>query len=67
VRKIAIQIAAEKSEGNTMVTVPVHPEFAESLRAARAAGIIGADVPHAADEQEGMGNEIRKICGPGRR
>ena len=28
----------------TTVTVPVHPAFAESLRAARAAGIIGADV-----------------------
>jgi len=25
------------------VTVPVHPEFAESPRAARAAGIIGAE------------------------
>ena len=33
-----------KSRGNTTVTVPVHPEFAESLRAARAAGIIGAEV-----------------------
>lgn len=44
VRKVAVQIATEKSRGNTTVTVPVHPEFAESLRAARAAGIIGADV-----------------------
>ncbi|WP_316188990.1 MULTISPECIES: hypothetical protein [unclassified Bradyrhizobium] len=44
VRKMAVQIATEKSRGNTMVTVPVHPEFAESLRAARAAGIIGAEV-----------------------
>ncbi len=44
VRKMAVQITTEKSRGNTMVTVPVHPEFAESLRAARAAGIIGADV-----------------------
>ena len=44
VRKMAVQIATEKSHGNTTVTVPVHPEFAESLRAARAAGIIGADV-----------------------
>jgi hypothetical protein len=26
------------------VTVPMHPEFAESLRAARAAGIIGGEV-----------------------
>jgi integrase len=44
VRKMAVQIATEKSRGNTTVTVPVHPEFADSLRAARAAGIIGADV-----------------------
>jgi integrase len=44
VRKMAVQIATEKSGGNTTVTVPVHPEFAESLRAARAAGIIGAEV-----------------------
>jgi integrase len=44
VRKMAVQIATEKSRGNTTVTVPVHPEFAESLRSARAAGIIGADV-----------------------
>ena len=41
---MAVQIATEKSRGNTTVTVPVHPEFPESLRAARAAGIIGADV-----------------------
>jgi hypothetical protein len=44
VRKMAAQIATEKSRGNTTVTVPVHPEFAESLRAARAAGIVGAEV-----------------------
>jgi integrase len=44
VRKMVVQIATEKSRGNTTVTVPVHPAFAESLRAARAAGIIGADV-----------------------
>ncbi|WP_407154915.1 tyrosine-type recombinase/integrase [Bradyrhizobium sp. STM 3557] len=44
VRKMAVQIATEKSQGNTTVTVPVHPEFAESLRAARAARIVGADV-----------------------
>lgn len=44
VRKMAVQITTEKSRGNTTVTVPVHPEFANSLRAARAAGIIGADV-----------------------
>ncbi len=29
---------------NTTVTVPVHPEFAESLRVARVAGIIGAEI-----------------------
>jgi len=39
-----VQIATEKSQGDTTVTVPVHPEFSESLRAARAAGIIGAEV-----------------------
>ncbi|HVQ65946.1 MAG TPA: tyrosine-type recombinase/integrase [Bradyrhizobium sp.] len=44
VRKMAVQIATEKSQGNTTVTVPMHPEFAESLRAARGAEIIGADV-----------------------
>jgi integrase len=44
VRKMAVQIATKKSRGNTTVTVPVHPEFADSLRAARAAGIIGAEV-----------------------
>jgi hypothetical protein len=44
VRKMAVQIATEKSRCNTTVTVPVHPAFAESLRAARAAGMIGADV-----------------------
>jgi hypothetical protein len=43
-RQIAVQIATEKSGGNTTVTVPVHPEFADSLCAARAVGIIGADV-----------------------
>ena len=42
VRKMAVQIATEKSRGN--VTVPVHPEFAESLRAARAARTIGVEV-----------------------
>jgi hypothetical protein len=41
---MAVQIATEKSRGDTTVTVLVHPEFAESLRAARAAGIIGAEV-----------------------
>jgi hypothetical protein len=44
VRRMAVQIATEKSQGNTTVTVPVHPEFSESLRAARVAGIIGAEV-----------------------
>jgi integrase len=41
---MAVQIATEKSRGNTRVTVPVHPSFAESLRAARAVGVIGAEV-----------------------
>src|ERR1700738_2413719 len=41
---MAVQIATEKSQGRTTVTVPIHPEFTESLRAARAAGIIGAEV-----------------------
>ncbi len=31
VRKMAVQIATEKSRGNTTVTVPVHPDFAASL------------------------------------
>jgi hypothetical protein len=44
VRKMAVQIATEKSRGDTTVTVPVHPVFAESLRVVRAAGIIGAEV-----------------------
>jgi hypothetical protein len=44
VRQMAVRIATEKSRGNTTVTVPVHPQFAESLQAARAAGIIGAEV-----------------------
>jgi len=44
VRKMAVQIATEKSQGDTTVTVPVHPEFAESIRVARAAGIVGAEV-----------------------
>jgi len=44
VRKMAVQIATEKSRGNTTVTVPVHPGFGDSLRAARAAGIIGSEV-----------------------
>ena len=41
VRKMAVQIATEKSQGNTTVTVPLHPAFAESLQAARAAGVVG--------------------------
>jgi hypothetical protein len=71
VRKMAVQIATEKSRGNTTVAVPVHPEFAESLRAARAAGIIGADVhrqdgegSRAADGQEGLGGEVQEVRGP---
>jgi integrase len=41
VRQTVVQIATEKSQGRTIVTVPVHPDFAASLRAARAAGILG--------------------------
>jgi hypothetical protein len=44
VREMAVQIATEKSRGNSTVTVTVHPEFADSPRAARAAGIVGAEV-----------------------
>src|SRR5690348_14625666 len=44
VRKMAVQISTEKSSGKTTVTVPMHPEFAASLRAARAAGLVGAEV-----------------------
>jgi integrase len=44
IKQLAFQIATEKSQGRTMVTVPIHPEFAESLRAARAAGVIGEEV-----------------------
>jgi hypothetical protein len=44
VRKMAVQIATEKNRGNATVTVPVYPELAESLRAARAARTIGAEV-----------------------
>jgi hypothetical protein len=63
VRKMAVQIATEKSRSNTTVTVPVHPEFSESLRAARAAGILGVESPHRQDgerpraaDEEGMGD-----------
>jgi hypothetical protein len=34
----------ERREVERVATVPVHSQFAESLRAARAAGIIGAEV-----------------------
>jgi integrase len=44
VRQMAVRITTEKSRGNTAVTVPVHPQFAESLQAARATGIIGGQV-----------------------
>ncbi|RZN30461.1 tyrosine-type recombinase/integrase [Bradyrhizobium sp. Leo121] len=43
VRQTVVQIATEKSQGRTTVTVPVHPDFAASLRAARAAGILGEE------------------------
>jgi hypothetical protein len=41
---MAFQIATEKSQGRTIVTVPIHPDFSVSLRAARAAGVIGEEV-----------------------
>jgi integrase len=44
VQQMAFQIATEKSQGRTTVTVPIHPDFAESLRAGRASGIIGEEV-----------------------
>jgi integrase len=44
IKEMAFQIVTEKSQGRTTVTVPIHPELAESLRAARAAGIIGEEV-----------------------
>jgi integrase len=44
IKQMAFQIATEKSQGRTIVTVPIHPEFAASLRAARAAGMIGEEV-----------------------
>ncbi|WP_315762360.1 hypothetical protein [Bradyrhizobium sp. SZCCHNS2005] len=44
IEQMAFQIATEKSQGRTIVSVPIHPEFAASLRAARAAGVIGEEV-----------------------
>jgi hypothetical protein len=41
---LAVQTATEKSRGKTTVTLPVHPEFVDSLRAAQAAAIVGAEV-----------------------
>lgn len=75
VRKTAVQIATEKSRGDTTVTVPVHPEFAESLRAARRGrhhrrrGLHRQAIegPCSADEQESMGNEVQEVRGAGRR
>jgi integrase len=73
VRKMAVQIATEKSRGN--VTVPVHPEFAESLRAARAARTIGVEV-FAGKRVRGQvlpmnkkawAGEVQEVRGPGRR
>jgi hypothetical protein len=43
-RSVASAVSGCGLLGNTTVTVPVRPEFAESLRAARARGIIGAEV-----------------------
>jgi integrase len=44
IKQMAFQIATEKSRGRTIVTVPIHPDFAVNLRAARTAGIIGEEV-----------------------
>jgi integrase len=44
VKQMAFQIATEKSQGRTTVTVPIHPDLAESVRAARAAEVIGEEV-----------------------
>ncbi|MGJ4942556.1 hypothetical protein ACQR1W_18425 [Bradyrhizobium sp. HKCCYLS1011] len=44
IKQMAFQIATEKSQGRTVVSVPIHPDFAVSLRAARAAGVIGEQV-----------------------
>lgn len=72
VRKMAVQIATEKSRGNTTVTVPVHPEFAESLRAARGRDRPRRGVhrevregPRITDEQKGLGGEVQEVCRPG--
>lgn len=43
IKRMAVQIATEKSQGRTIVTVPVHPEFAVSLAKAREAGILGTE------------------------
>jgi len=43
IKRMAVQIATEKSQGRTIVTVPVHPEFAISLAKAREAGILGTE------------------------
>ncbi|CCE09687.1 hypothetical protein BRAS3843_330055 [Bradyrhizobium sp. STM 3843] len=44
IKQMAFQIAAEKRQGRTVASVPIHPDFAVSLRAARAAGVIGEQV-----------------------
>lgn len=69
-RKTAVQIATEKSRGDTTVTVPVHPEFAESLRAARRGrhhrrrGLHRQAIegPCSADEQESMAMKFKKYA-----
>ncbi|WGR91727.1 hypothetical protein MTX26_15150 [Bradyrhizobium sp. ISRA443] len=40
-KQMAIEIATEKSKGSTKVSIPIHPDFAKSLAAARDAGILG--------------------------
>jgi hypothetical protein len=57
---MAVQIATEKSRGNFTVTVPVHPVFAESLRAA---GIIGAEVFRTPVHAGGFWCDMRSAAG----
>lgn len=40
-KQMAIEIETEKSKGSTKVSIPIHPDFAKSLSAARDAGILG--------------------------
>lgn len=70
VREMAVQIATEKSRGNTTVTVPVHPSLQKACGGAhgrhdRRRSIHRQEVerPGATHEQKGMGNEVQKVRG----